>query len=64
MRREQADIVFLFKSLNNLIDSPNILSSISFNVQPRVLRNNKLFFEAFFRTNLGRNSPINRITSL
>ena len=63
-RREHADIFFLFKSLNNLIDSPSILSSIPFNVQPHVLRNNKLFFEPFFRTNLGKNSPINRITSL
>ena len=63
-RRKQTDVMFLFKILNNLIDSPFLLSNIYFNVQRRNLREHPLFFVQFSRTNLGKNAPLNRIVHL
>lgn len=63
-RRDIADIVFLFKLLNNLIDCPDLVSQISLRVRGRTTRNTNLFATQFFRTNIGNNCPMNRILNI
>lgn len=60
-RRKQMDVIFLYKILNGLADSPYILSKIYFYIPPCNLRYFNLFFETFARTNARKNSPILRI---
>ena len=62
-RREQSDVIFLFKILNGIVDMPYFLSKIYFNTQQRTLRGRPLFCESFSRTNIGRNAPLNRMLS-
>lgn len=60
-RRIVNDIGFLFKIMSGKIDCPELLSQICINV-PRVnLRENLTFVQQKCRTNIGINSPINRM---
>lgn len=61
VRRKMSDFVLLFKLLNNLIDSPELLAKIKFYVPTRHFRDQNLFMVPYRRTNLGYNSPICRI---
>lgn len=63
-RREHADIIFLYKIINCLVDIPTVLSTVHFNIQPRFLRNNSLFHEPFCRTNIGKYAPVTRMVRL
>ena len=62
-RRKQIDLIFLYKLLNNLIDSPTLLSILSFNVPARKTRTSNLFQVPFRRNNVCRNSPMLRLMS-
>lgn len=61
-RRIIFDLIFLFKTLNNLIDCPFILSNIGIHVPARALRENRLFDVPTCRTAIAENSLFNRIT--
>lgn len=63
-RREIADAIFLFKILNNLIDCPDLISLINFKIKAKQTRNNDLFALKTFKSNIGKNCPINRMLSL
>ena len=60
-RRTLSDILFLHKIVTDKIDSPNLLSKISFNVAPRILRYNYLFNIQFAHTTSSQNAPISRM---
>lgn len=63
-RRIYSDICTLFKILNNVIDSPDLLQNISLKVPQRATRKTDLFSIASHRTNYGANGPISRICRL
>lgn len=63
-RRIYFDISILYKILNNLIDSPDLLASVGLRVYPTNARNKSLFNIDFHRTNYGVNSPLNRMCNL
>ncbi|KAF0704468.1 Uncharacterized protein FWK35_00038178, partial [Aphis craccivora] len=47
LRRNVADIMFLYDLLNGLIYSPELLSHIGLNVQTHILRKSNLFYVLF-----------------
>lgn len=64
-RRKIADVLFLYKIVNGLIDCPDMVANI-FICIPRIssrLINRKTFFIPTHRTNYGRNSPLSRMCS-
>lgn len=61
-RRLVADLLFLHKIINSSVDSPSLLSSIFLSVPVYNSRFLPSFREYLFRTNLGRNGPLARIT--
>lgn len=58
LRRVNCGLIFLYKLLNNKIDSPSLLQKINFLVHNENSRNNSLFYTSAARTNLLLNSPI------
>jgi hypothetical protein len=64
LRRNKLDLIFLYKLINNLIDSSELLSIINFKVINCNLRNSNLFYKFPTSTSLISNSPINRILKL
>lgn len=63
-RREYFDIVFIYKLLNNRIDSPFLLSQLSLYVPSHNLKKHKLFFIEHKRTNYLLSSPLHRMMLL
>ena len=59
-RRVVADLCFVYKLLNGLVDCPALLSRIKFKVPARNLRNCQLFCIDYHRTNYGIHSPLVR----
>ena len=55
-----ADICFVFKIVNGLFDSQDLLDLVSLNVPQRHLRGHLLFRVDHHLTNYGQNSPIVR----
>lgn len=60
-RRTLSDILTLFKIINNLSSSPNILSRVKINVPVRALRGHDLFWVPYCRTNYYQNAPLVRM---
>ena len=52
---------FIYKILNGLVSSPDLLSQLQLRVPPRTLRNYQTFRLTQHRTIYGENSPINRL---
>lgn len=63
-RRKKTDLIFLFKLLNNVIDCPEILNSIQFNIPSYNLRKFLVFNVPISTTNYNYFSPLNRILRL
>lgn len=60
-RRVCGDVLFFFKLLHNIRDSPSLLNAINLHVPPRSLRFDFLFFTPTPRTNALLNSPMIRM---
>lgn len=64
-RRLHADLLFLHKLINGAIDCPLLLKRLQYNVPARIPRNPcSLFYIRRCRTNLGRSSPMVRVSRL
>ncbi|CAH2108734.1 unnamed protein product [Euphydryas editha] len=64
-RREILAMTFLYKVLNNEIDCPDIFSKFAFHVPPRIPRHPCNLLEVrVYRTDLGKNSPVPRLSRL
>lgn len=57
-RRECISQIFLFKIINNIIDAPQLLSKLSFNIPRTMSRHSNVFYLATPRTNILKFSPI------
>lgn len=66
VRRDRADLIFLYKLLHGLIECPDLLHLITLNVPKLSARVIKLapFTLPNIKTNLGQHAPIFRIMSL
>ncbi|KAK9878540.1 hypothetical protein WA026_022437 [Henosepilachna vigintioctopunctata] len=64
LRRERFGLTFLFKILQNSIDSPFLLSKINIRVPRPGLRRNNTFYVTYSRSNVMSRSPINFICNL
>ena len=64
VRRSRFDGVFMFKLMNGLIDSPYLLSTVSYNASPYDTRNRNVLLQADHSTNYGYNEAMNRLTRL
>jgi len=51
LRRNVVDIMFIYYLLNDLIDSTELLSLISFNIINNCLRKNNLFQVTYYKNN-------------
>lgn len=62
-RRQTQDLVFVYRLVNGLVDAPNLLGMLNFNVPAGTyqMRSQYLFRCPFHRTNYGFFSPISRI---
>ncbi|KAF0752923.1 putative RNA-directed DNA polymerase, partial [Aphis craccivora] len=60
-RRHSANLTFLFNLLSSKIDSPELLSRVSFNVPSRLTRSSVPFHIPFSSSNYFLNSPIIRL---
>lgn len=60
-RRKIHDLLFLQKILTNNIHAPELLSLINFRINFKNTRNKLLFKLKKYRTNIGENSPLNRM---
>jgi hypothetical protein len=63
-RRNMQDVVFLFKLLNNFIDSPELLSLINFRASSSRTRSRDLFGHLHHGTNYEQYTAMNRIQRL
>lgn len=63
-RRDFIDLTFLYKIVNGLINSPEILNRINLAVSQINLRNNELFYIEYHRTNYGLNTSLQRLCRL
>lgn len=63
-RRNFFDVCLLYKILNNIMDTPELLADIGLHISPINSRNSELFYINFHRTNYGLNSPISRLCKL
>ena len=63
-RRDNRDLVLLYKILNNLSDCPALLSGIGLRVPSRNTRSTHTFHQHFRRTNYACHSFIPRVTAL
>lgn len=61
-RRIFYDLSFIYKLMNNLINSPYLLSEINIHVPPRNTRSPLIFKPKFHRTCYGCHTPLNRMT--
>jgi hypothetical protein len=59
-RRIQFDVMFLYKIVNNLIDSPSLLGRLLFKIPQRTARHKKLFAIPYSRTKYVSYSYFNR----
>ncbi|CAF4930014.1 unnamed protein product [Pieris macdunnoughi] len=60
-RRELLDIMFLYKLINGILDTPDILSRVNISVPKKLQRFAKPPFRIkFAKSNLGQNAPLNR----
>jgi hypothetical protein len=59
-RRLHGDLKFIYRLLNGQVSCPELLTSVSFAIPPRELRNYNLFHIPFHTTNYGKHSPIER----
>ena len=57
-RRKMQQVLFVAKLLNGEVDSPKLLSLLSFRAPHRALRPASLLTNRYHRTNFGRNEPI------
>lgn len=62
-RRQYLDMCFIFKVINNIIISPNILNCIDFYVPARNLRRSPLLFSRISNTRHAQNMPLRRMVS-
>ncbi len=62
-RRRYYDVMFVFKVMNYLIKSPQILEMFFLNTPSYSLRQNELFHVEYHRTNYGKHSSLTRICS-
>lgn len=60
-RRIVTEIILLYKILNNILQVPQLLSKINFNVPNRMLRSHEQFYIPFRRINCTKNSPVCRM---
>jgi hypothetical protein len=61
-RRVQSDLMFLFKIINGLCDSPNLVAEVGLRVGNRSTRNNNTFYiDNSFNTTYLRNSVVPRL---
>lgn len=63
-RRNMQDVVFLYKILHNMINSPELLEKINFRINIRNTRSHLTFKLNRQRTNLGEFSSIHRMQSM
>lgn len=63
-RRKSADMQFLFKLINGLIDSPEILQLLDIQVPRLSARNPQTFYLSRPRTNIDKFSPLRRACNL
>jgi hypothetical protein len=61
-RRQLADVKFIYRVCNGMIDSSPLLDMIKFKVPSRIVRSNNLFCTELANTNYYYNSPLNRCT--
>lgn len=59
-RRQLTDVKFLFKIVNNIVDSIDIVNTIKYNVPSHYTRQNYLFYVEPSNTNYYLNSPLHR----
>jgi hypothetical protein len=64
LHQNKLELIFLYKVINNLIDSSELLSMINFKVTNFNLRNTDLFYSFSTFINLMSSSPINQILIL
>lgn len=62
IRREIADLVYLFKLLNNKIDCPDLLNKIKINIPYKTTRFNNLLYVPLVATNYRQNSYLWRVS--
>ena len=62
-RRKCLDEIFLYKLLNNKIDHPDLVSSITIHVPPRATRSKGLFYIPIAKSKTYQNSPMVRLMS-
>lgn len=60
-RRICLDVVFLFKLITGLVDSPELLQRVSFHAPLRNTRSQNLLFIEFHETNYASNKPLQRM---
>jgi len=63
-RKNIIDLKFLYKTVNGLINCPELLSSLNFNVPQCQTRSKKTFYIQLQRTNYALVSPLNRLMKL
>lgn len=63
-RRDMQDLIFIYKILNNLIYSPELLSKLNLKVKTRQTRSKDTFVLGMNRTNLGEHSPLHRMQKI
>jgi hypothetical protein len=64
MIRGENDLMFLFKSVNSLVDSRTFIERFSFTTTSQETRNPRTFAPPIARTNLGVNSPFYRMMAM
>jgi hypothetical protein len=60
-RRVKADLIFLYKLLNNRTVSPDLLGAVNLRVPSHNTRTNIVFSNNYHRTSYGHGAPIERI---
>lgn len=63
-RRNHADVVLIYKIMNNVIKCSDLLSRFALSVPVRSTRSIQMFAVSFHRCNYGKSSPISRITAV
>ena len=63
-RRIYHKLCFIFKLVNGLVDAPDLLSMIYFNIPVRTVRSPYVFFVPYHRRNYALHSPLNSMILL
>ena len=63
-RRKMLNFLYIFKILRNYENNEEFLKRLCFNVSGSNTRSLHLFYQPAFRTNIERNSPVNRMCEL